>query len=96
MRIHLRKANRRIFPPTPHGTTTWRREYAGRSALERMNSRLDNDFGFERRTIRGKARMTARAGLALAVMMAPALGSVRANAPERMRSLIRPPPAQAA
>ena len=96
LRIHLKKSNRRIFPPTPHGTTTWRREYARRSALERMNSRLDNDFGFEKHTIRGKDRMTARVGLALAVMMALALGSVRARAHDRMRSLIRPPPTQAA
>ena len=40
--------------------------------------------------------MTARVGLALAVMMALALGSIRARAHDRMRSLIRPPPAQAA
>ena len=96
LRIHLRKANRRILPPTPHGATAWRREYARRSALERMNSRLDNDFGFEGRIIRGKDRMTARVGLALAVMTALALGGVRARAHDRMRSLIRPPPAQAA
>ena len=40
-------------------------EGAGRSALERMNVRLDNGFGFERHTVRGKDRMTARMGLAL-------------------------------
>ena len=61
-----------------------------------MNSRLDNDFGFEKHTIRGKDRMTARVGLALAVMMALALGSIRARTHDRMRSLIRPPPPQAA
>ena len=38
--------------------------------------------------------MAARVGLALAVMMAMALGSVRANAHERMRSFIKPPPVQ--
>ena len=36
--------------------------------------------------------MTARVGLALAVMMALALGSVRAGEPKRMRSLVRAPP----
>ncbi len=46
--------------------------------------------------MRGKDRMTVKVGLSLAVMMALALGSMKANAHERMRSLIRPPPAQAA
>ena len=91
-RIHLAKANRRIFLPTPHGTRAWREGYARRSAMERINARLDDGFRFESHTIRGKHRMTARVGLALAVMMALALGSVRAGAPQRMRSLVRAPP----
>ena len=91
LRINLKQADRRIFLPTPHGSPSWRRGYGKRSALERLNARLDNDFRFERRTLRGKARLTARAGLALAIMMAMALGSIRANAPERMRSLIGSP-----
>ena len=91
-RIHLAKANRRIFLPTPHGARAWREGYARRSAMERINARLDDGFRFESHTIRGKHRMTARVGLALAVMMALALGSVRAGAPQRMRSLVRAPP----
>ena len=63
-----------------------------RSALERLNARLDNDFRFGKHTLRGQARLTARVGLALAIMTAMALGGIRANAPERMRSLIRSPP----
>ena len=35
--------------------------------------------------------MTARVGLALAIMMALALGSIKEGAPERMRSLVRAP-----
>lgn len=35
--------------------------------------------------------MTMRVGLALAVMMALALGSIRAKVPDRRRSLARPP-----
>ena len=64
--------------------------YARRSALERINARLDNSFGFERHFVRGRARMKTRLGLALAVMMALALGSVAAGRPERMRSLVDP------
>ena len=96
LRIHLKDADRRIFTPTPHGSPTWRRAYARRAALERINARLDDGFRFERHAIRGKDRMTMRVGLALAVMMALALGSIRAKAHDRMRSLVRPPPARAA
>ena len=66
------------------------------AALERINARIDDGVRFERHNIRGKDRMTARVALALAVMMALALGSIRARAHDRMRSLVRPPPAQAA
>ena len=91
-RIHLNQANRRILPPTPHGAGGWRRGCARRSALERINARLDDGHRFEVHTIRGKAKMTARVGLALGVMMALALGSVKADARRRMRSLVRAPP----
>ena len=91
-RISLNQVNRRIFLPTPHGTRNWRRGYARRSALERINARLDDGYRFEVHTIRGKAKMTARVGLALGVMMALALGSVKANDHQRMRSLVRAPP----
>ena len=90
VRIALAGANRRTFTPTPWGSPSWRRGYSRRSALERINGRLDNDFGFERHFIRGRVRMKARVGLALAVMMALALGSVAAGRPERMRSLVDP------
>ena len=51
-------------------------------------ARLDNSFNFETRYIRGLAKMKTRVGLALAVMMALALGQVRAGRAERMRSLV--------
>ena len=88
IRIGLEKHNRRIFTPTPHGSPSWRRGYNRRSALERIYSRLDNGFRFERHTIRGKAKMTARVGLAMAVMMALALGHLRAGRKQQMRSLV--------
>ena len=90
VRIDLAGADRRMFTPTPWGGPSWRRGYNRRGALERINARLDNSFGFERHFVRGRARMRARLGLALAVMMALALGSVAAGRPERMRSLVDP------
>ena len=51
--------------------------------MERINARIDDGLCFENHTIRGKAKMTARVGLYLPVMMVLALGSVKAqeNAP---------------
>ena len=80
--------DRRIFTPTPHGSPSWKRGYRRRPALERIYSRLDNDFGFERHFLRGHSRVRARVSLALTVMMALALAQARAGHRERMRSLV--------
>jgi hypothetical protein len=60
--------------------------------LERINNRIDNNFCFEKHFIRGQAKMKTRMGLALAVMMAMALGHVKAGRIEQMRSLVQPIP----
>jgi hypothetical protein len=93
IRISLNDHDRRIFVPTPHASPSWQRGYNRRNALERINNRIDNSFGFERHFIRGLAKMQTRVGLALAVMMAMALGHVRQGRLEQMRSLVRPIPA---
>ena len=56
--------------------------------MERINSRIDRGFGFESHDICGLAKIKTRVGLALAVMMALALGRWRAGHEERMRSLV--------
>lgn len=92
VRIDINK-DRRIFTPTPHGSPTWHRGYNRRSALERINSRIDNDYCFENHYIRGIAKMQTRIGLAAAVMMAMALGHVKEGRQQQMRSLVKPIPA---
>ena len=87
VRVRLEK-NHRIFTPTPRSSVRWKREYRRRSSLERIYSRMDNSFGFEKHYIRGVAKMTARVGLALVVMMALAVGHIKAGRPEYMRSLV--------
>ena len=87
VRIPLSK-DRRIFTPIPRDTLTWKRLYAMRTAVERVNSRLDVSFGFEHHTIRGLGKMRARVGLALAVMLAMAVGFISQGKPELMRSLV--------
>ncbi len=93
VRIKITEQDRRIFVPTPHGSPSWQRGYNRRSALERINNRIDHSFGFENHFIRGKTKMQVRVGLALAVMMSMALGHVKAGRIEQMRSLVQPIPA---
>ena len=92
VRVNLDTANRRIFTPTPWGSPSWKRGYDRRSALERINARLDRVYGFEVHFIRGLAKRQTRVGLALAVMMALALASIRIGHEQRMRSLVEPVP----
>ena len=56
------------------------RGYNRRTALERINNRIDNSFGFEHHFIRGIDKMTLRVGLAFAVMLAMALRSHQTGA----------------
>ena len=91
VRIPLEK-DRRLFTPTARDSAAWERSYNRRSAVERVNSRLDNVLGFEKHTIRGLKKMETRAGLALCVMLAMALGRIRIGQAEAMRSLIQPVP----
>ena len=87
VRVPLDK-DRRIFTPIPRDTPAWQRLYAKRTAVERVNSRIDMSFGFEHHTIRGLPKMRARVGLALAVMLAMAVGFISQGRPELMRSLV--------
>ena len=79
---------RRVFTPLARSRARWRRVYRQRTAVERVNGRLDTLFGFERHTIRGLAKMRLRVGLALVVMLAMALGRIKEKEPEKMRSLV--------
>ena len=47
-------------------------------------------FGFERPGIRGLAKMHLRITMALTIMLALALGRMRAGQSEHLRSLLRP------
>ena len=81
--------NRRVFTPVARSSYKWSDLYKDRTAVERVNSRLDVSFGFEEHFIRGMKKMQVRCGLALCVMLAMALGRVRQGQTELMRSLVR-------
>jgi hypothetical protein len=88
VRIPL-KEDRRVFTPLARSSYAWKRLYAKRTAVERVNGRLDVSFGFERHFIRGLTKMKVRMGLALVVMLTMALGRVREKKKGLMRSLVR-------
>jgi hypothetical protein len=71
-------------------TAKWQKAYHRRTAVERVNARLDRVLGFEEHFIRGRAKMEARVTLALLVMLAMALGRIRADQAKLMRSLTEP------
>lgn len=87
VRIPIR-SHRRIFTPLARGSYRWKGLYRKRSAVERVNSRLDESFQFEKHFIRGRAKMRLRCDLALVVMLGMAWGRVRQKRPEHLRSLV--------
>ncbi len=89
-RISL-EIDRRIFTPVARSSYAWERQYKGRTAAERVNSRLDVSFGFEKHFIRGQKKMEIRVGLALCVMLAMAVGRIKEKHEELMRSLVKSP-----
>ena len=89
VRVPLSK-DPRIFTPIPRGSRKWEREYKRRSAVERVNARIDTLLGFERHTIRGQEKMKLRMGVSLVVMLSMALGRIEINDKEGMRSLVKP------
>lgn len=88
VRVPLCK-DRRIFTPVARSSYKWKNEYKHRTAVERVNSRIDMSFGFEKHFIRGFKKMRCRVGLALVVMLAVAVGRIKANQAENMRSLVK-------
>ena len=78
----------RIFTSVARSSYKWKELYKMRTATERVNSRLDVSFGFERHFIRGQRKMELRVGLALCVMLAMAVGRIKEKQPEKMRSLV--------
>ena len=81
--------DRRIFTPLSRSSYKWKKEYKLRTAVERVNSRIDTSFGFENHTIRGLKKMQCKVGIALVVMLAMAVGRIKANQIENIRSLVK-------
>lgn len=87
VRVPLER-NRRLFLPIHRHSRTFKKTYKKRTAVERVNSRIDNVYGFERHFIRGRKKMKLRITLAMAVMLATAAAWVEAERKDNVRSLL--------
>jgi len=83
-----RAQDKRTFTPVARPSLAFARLYRKRTSVERVNSRLDGAYGFERHFVRGQAKMRLRCSLALVVMLAMALGRVRQKRRDKLRSLV--------
>jgi len=69
----------RVFLPVARDSMKFARLYKGRTAVERLNGRLDRDFMFEDHCIRGLNKMRLMTSLTLTIMNAMALGKIRSG-----------------
>ncbi len=88
VRIPLEE-DRRIFTPLARSSYRWKGIYKKRTAVERVNSRLDVSFGFEQHYIRGLKKMKLRCSIAFCIMLAMAIGRIKEKQKDYIRSLVK-------
>lgn len=81
--------DRRIFLPVHTQSRTFQQAYRRRTAIERVNSRIDRVHGLEWALVDSHQSMTLRVSLALLSMVASAAAWIEAKQPEKMRRLLR-------
>ena len=69
----------RTFLPVARTSLKFDRLYKKRTSVERVFSRMDVSYGFEKHYIRGQKKMHFRCGFALIVMLSMALGRICEN-----------------
>jgi hypothetical protein len=79
----------RVFLPLARDSKKFMRLYKGRTAVERLNGRLDRDFMFEDHCIRGLKKMQLRVSLAFIVMNGMALGKINRGITQRLAAVTR-------
>lgn len=78
----------RIFPKVARTSYKFKRLYKKRTAVERVNSRLDRDFLFEDHTIRGLDKMNLYVSISFIVSLAFASAKVKENIVEHLASWV--------
>lgn len=86
LRINL-DIHRRLFTPLPRSSYKWKKIYNSRTSIERVNSRLDEFFGFEKHYNRGLKKIKLRLELSFITMLSMALGRINQKQIEKLRSM---------
>jgi hypothetical protein len=79
----------RVFLPVARDSIKFKRLYKGRTAVERLNGRVDRDYMFEDHCIRGLKKMRLMVSLTLLIMNAMALGKIRRGMTTHLAALTR-------
>lgn len=69
----------RIFLPVARDSKKFKEIYKGRTAVERLNGRIDRDYMFENHQIRGLLKMNFMVSLMMVVMNGMAVGKIKNN-----------------
>ena len=86
-RIKLNE-DRRIFLPVGRQSKKFRRLYKKRTSVERVNGRIDRDYGFENHTIRGLEKMELFIGVTFLVGLTMAKAKIEKGNREHLASLV--------
>lgn len=77
----------RVFTPIARDSIKWQRIYNKRTALERINGRLDRDFNLEENKVRGLGKATVMIDIMMIGMLSMAKGHILSGRPEKVRCL---------
>lgn len=77
----------RIFTPIARNSNKWKKIYNKRTALERINGRLDRDFNLENNKVRGLKKATVIIDIMMIGMLAMAKGHIINNQLDKIRKL---------
>ena len=79
--------DRRVFTQIARDSHKWQRIYNKRTALERINGRLDRDFNLENHKVRGIKKATVLIDIMMIGMLAMAKGHIINKQEEKIRCL---------
>ena len=79
--------DRRVFTKIARDSKKWKRYYNKRTALERINGRIDRDFNLENNKVRGLKKATVMIDLMMIGMLAMAKGHIINKQEEKIRKL---------
>lgn len=81
------KEDSRVFTPIARNSKKWQRLYNKRTAVERVNGRLDRDFNLENHKVRGLKKATVLIDIMMISMLAMAKGHIINKQEENIRKL---------